>query len=474
MRTPKVLYVCHNHPEVRPGGAETYALELYRAVREAGEFDPIFLAKGGPPLSDRRPHPGTRVGPAGHDPDQYFFFTDGARYDWFYGTFHDKEVYTRDFRDFLTAHRPDVVHFQHTLALGYDMLREARNTLPEAPLVYTLHEYLPICHRHGQLVRAPDNQPCPGASPARCHECFPDISAATFFRRRHFILAHLSFVDVFLAPSRFLLERYAEWGIPREKLRLEEYGRLPARPLPVGESLRDSPTGTERGRHDRLGYFGQVTPYKGVEVLLKAMRILGEEAAGLARTPPPGPLPEAERGSKTGFAPPLLAGEGAGGEGCWRGPHLWVHGANLDMQPGPFQEEIRSLLDAARGNVTLVGRYDHGQLPRLMAGVDWVVVPSVWPENSPLVIQEAFQHGRPVICSNIGGMAEKVADGVSGLHFRAGDPTSLAATLRRAADDPGLWRRLREGIPEVHRMEEHVASLARLYHTLLRARRGQG
>ena len=56
-----------------------------------------------------------------------------------------------------------------------------------------------------------------------------------------------------------------------------------------------------------------------------------------------------------------------------------------------------------------------------MAEIDWVVVPSIWWENSPLVIQEAFLHGRPVICSDIGGMAEKVRHGVDGLHFRVGD-----------------------------------------------------
>ena len=51
-----------------------------------------------------------------------------------------------------------------------------------------------------------------------------------------------------------------------------------------------------------------------------------------------------------------------------------------------------------------------------MAEVDWVVVPSIWWENAPLVIQEAFRHRRPVICGDIGGMAEMVRDGVDGLH----------------------------------------------------------
>ena len=98
-----------------------------------------------------------------------------------------------------------------------------------------------------------------------------------------------------------------------------------------------------------------------------------------------------------------------------------------------------------------------------MSEIDWVVVPSVWWENSPLVIQEAFMQRRPVICSDIGGMAEKVTDGVDGLHFRAGDPQSLADTIERAVGTPGLWDRLRAGIGEVHPLGRHVANLTDLY-----------
>src|SRR3989449_4054162 len=127
--------------------------------------------------------------------------------------------------------------------------------------------------------------------------------------------------------------------------------------------------------------------------------------------------------------------------------HLWIHGANLDLQPVEFQRQVNELLAACKDNVTLVGRYQPESLARLMAGVDWVVVPSIWWENSPLVIQEAFLHGRPVICSDIGGMAEKVADGVNGLHFRTRDSADLAATIRRAVTTPGLWEKLRGGIP---------------------------
>ena len=106
--------------------------------------------------------------------------------------------------------------------------------------------------------------------------------------------------------------------------------------------------------------------------------------------------------------------------------HLWLHGANLELQTQEFQDEFAALHEPLRGRVTFRGPYDHDELPKLMADLHWVVVPSIWWENSPLVIQEAFFHRRPIICSDVGGMAEKVSDGVDGMHFRVGDAYSLA------------------------------------------------
>ena len=73
----------------------------------------------------------------------------------------------------------------------------------------------------------------------------------------------------------------------------------------------------------------------------------------------------------------------------------------------------------------------------MMSNVDWVVVPSRWWEGSPLVIQDAFLYGRPVICGDIGAMAEKVAHEVNGLHFAVADPWSLADAVCRAVTTPG-------------------------------------
>jgi glycosyltransferase involved in cell wall biosynthesis len=145
---------------------------------------------------------------------------------------------------------------------------------------------------------------------------------------------------------------------------------------------------------------------------------------------------------------------------------LRLHGANLEIQRPDFQESIRCLLDATATNVTDVGRYRPDELPSLMAEIDWVVVPSIWWENSPLVIQEAFAYGRPVICSDIGGMAEKVEHGVTGIHFRAGDAGSLAETVQAAVSDPSLWWELRSNLAPPHSMDEHVARLSELYRDL--------
>ena len=84
-----------------------------------------------------------------------------------------------------------------------------------------------------------------------------------------------------------------------------------------------------------------------------------------------------------------------------------------------------------------------------------------------MVIQEAFLHGRPVICSDIGGMAEKVTHGVNGLHFRAGNATDLAEIIRRAVNTPGLWEKLRAGIPKIPSIDDQVMALSEVYRTLL-------
>ena len=424
----RALFVVHNHPSLYPGGAEQYALELYEELKASSNIEPFLLARVGPTASTPvRPHPGTPLSVIGpEDPNQYLVFTDGADFDPLLLTLRDKSLYTTSFPDLLRAFAPDVVHFQHTHYLGYQLLQATRNTLPDAPLLYTLHEYWPICHRDGLMLRAKDDELCTQESPRRCNQCFPDISPATFFMRKRFIQSHLRLVDVFLAPSEFLRQRYIEWGIPESRIVFNENGRRPPRKLAAVE---------ERPVRDRFGFFGQFAPYKGSMILLEAIGVLASRIAT--------------------------------GTSAAEGSHFWLHGGNLEWRSREFQDEFKSLVEANAELVTVGGRYQSHDIPDLMASIDWVVLPSTWWENSPMVIQEAFAHGRPVICSGIGGMAEKVADGVNGLHFRVGDPIGLADVIERAAGERGMWEALRSGIPEVKTTAEDARGLEELYGRLL-------
>jgi glycosyltransferase involved in cell wall biosynthesis len=428
MAKRKVLFVCHNHPELLVGGVEMYVHDLYQALAQTSDFEPMLLARAGRPFTSTDAyHDDTPFTGVNEDPNQYLMYTDLNDFDYFYGRLTaSRKAITKSFTEFLEAHRPDVVHFQHTAYMGYDLVTMTRNALPSVPIVYSLHDYMPICHRDGQMVRAMNNQLCQEESPRRCHECFPEISPQTFFMRKRFVQSHFSLVDRIIVPSEYVKERYVDWGIPDSKMVVEPQGHVPAGE--TAEATEPDPAGPE-SRRASFGYFGQLNPYKGSDVLLEAMQILGSEFDG----------------------------------------ELWVFGANLDKQSPDFRERLEDLIGAEQGKVKFVGPYDRVDLPKLMRKIDWVVVPSIWWETGPLTVWEAFDQRRPVICSDIGGMSEKVTDGVNGLHFRTGDARDLADTMRRAAETPGLWEALRAGIPPNpgHPMAQHIQALTGLYAELL-------
>jgi glycosyltransferase involved in cell wall biosynthesis len=99
--------------------------------------------------------------------------------------------------------------------------------------------------------------------------------------------------------------------------------------------------------------------------------------------------------------------------------------------------------------------------------VDWVIVPSGWWENAPLTILESFRVGRPVISSDIGGMAEMVDHGVNGFLFRRNDSADLAQTMKKAASDKGIWEQMVASLPAVPMMSDVTARHLALYGDLV-------
>jgi glycosyltransferase involved in cell wall biosynthesis len=328
----------------------------------------------------------------------------------------DGRVVFEHFRGLLERFRPTAVHFHHYVHLGLEFIREVRKFGPDVAIIVTLHEFLAICHAQGQMLKT-NGLLCKKASPHDCHLCFPDISPQDFFMRELFVKSFFNLVDQFVCPSRFLSERYQAWGIPAEKIVVLENGQ-PAREREVPQEAQTS------GRERRFVVIGQLSRLKGTFVLLDAVRL----------------LPEAVR----------------------KKVRIELHGST-QYADNEFKTKLANELKGLEDTVRLHGPYMPEHVTGIIRGNGWVIVPSIWWENSPLVIQEAFAAGRPVICSDIGGMAEKVADGSSGFHFRVNNAADLAARIEQCAGQPELWREMCARLPQPPSIEETVDKLLALY-----------
>lgn len=411
----KVLIISHGHPQLSRGGAEMASYRLFDAMRRQPDIDCVYLAWTDDPAFRRD---GSPFRPFRGRPDEFVFYADSFspfRFSQQSATFIDW------YRRLIEQLQPDIVHFHHYYQIGVELIVVTRETRPQAKIVMTLHEFLAICHHYGQMVKIGTNELCTASSPGDCAACFPAISPDRFAVREEFIKSHFQKIDRFIAPSRLLRDRYIAWGLPAEQIELIENGMEPMRPPPP----RPLAAGERRGV---FGFFGQINPFKGLRVLLQAMD-------ALARFP----------------------------ENAAEGIRLVIHGAYLELNPPAYVAEIRALLELTAARVEFAGPYDPTELGRLMADVDWVVVPSIWWENSPVVIQEAYAHRRPVICSDIGGMAEKVRSGRDGFHFAVANPRHLANLMMRLTGDPDIWDRLQRTIQQPASIAQSLAAHLALY-----------
>ena len=98
--------------------------------------------------------------------------------------------------------------------------------------------------------------------------------------------------------------------------------------------------------------------------------------------------------------------------------------------------------------------FERDRAGEVYGGLDVLVVPSLWPENSPLVIHEAFMQGLPVVGARIGGVPGLVQHGVHGLLYDPFSIESLRACLQRLIDDRALLARLAARTPRVKSIAE--------------------
>jgi glycosyltransferase involved in cell wall biosynthesis len=438
----RILLVCHDFLPNHPSGTEIYTWQIGTALRERGHEVHVFTTDkhiGRPNLRiDLREYGGLPV----HELVNNLFYND-FRETW------DYPPAARTFGIFLDDLKPDVVHFMHLMYLSVDCVEEARKR--GLPVIFTLHDYWLQCARFGQRVHA-DKTVCHEITFERCGDCLSSfkfrqsrgeralakslaairtrtglnlapaaLRVAEIVKRRLRGAARppapggslersnersdrgvdreqavrerdgelrrrlLPHVYRFLAPSRFLRDSFLAWGIPPGQIRHSRAG-IDLRPFAGFERIP--------GDRVRVAFIGTLAPHKGPHLLLEAWSALPAEVRAKA--------------------------------------DLAIYGPKAH-NPG----YVRSLEElAARCGARMGGGLDRDAVVAALARVDLLVVPSLWYENSPLIILEALATRTPVAVTDLGGMAELVEPGVTGFRFAMGDAQDLAGVLRRAIEDP--------------------------------------
>lgn len=114
-----------------------------------------------------------------------------------------------------------------------------------------------------------------------------------------------------------------------------------------------------------------------------------------------------------------------------------------------------------------MGHFNNNMISKIFSEIDILIVPSIWPENSPLVIQEAFLARTPVIASDIGGVPELITHNVNGLLFRANDSADLYNKVELIINNPDYVENLRQNISAVKTIEENAEELEKIYSRLI-------
>jgi glycosyltransferase involved in cell wall biosynthesis len=337
---------------------------------------------------------------AGHDVHTFTRKSDEIRDEGWRGLFHGGLTVTWNvvevfrFRKFLRAIKPDIVHVHNTFPLIspaiFWVIREF------AASVLTLHNYRLFC-ASALLLR--DGAVCTrcldefSVRPALRYGCYRNSRLATLPLAQSIALHRAigtwqSRVDAYIAVTAFQRDRMIAAGLPA--------GRLHVKP----NFFSGSPVVVPWQRRSDIALFvGRLTPEKGVEYLIRGWLEMGVTA------------------------PPLrVIGE------------------------GPLRASLEQL-SKSRGptNVEFLGAVSPEIAIREVSLAKLLIVPSIWFEGFPIVLQDAFAAGTPSAVSNIGSLPTIVQDGMNGLVFEARSPKAIAELLGRVWGDQALLTRLSAG-----------------------------
>jgi glycosyltransferase involved in cell wall biosynthesis len=326
----------------------------------------------------------------------------------------------RKLRDLICDFKPDLVHI-HTLDkyLTFSALDEIRNH--SLPIVWTLHNYDMLCI-NGTFVDESTKRICEGCKERRFFKsvvkrCKKQSFGASFvcclYQYLFFCGGYHRRANVYIAPSRFLRDKFEEWGITRNKFEVI--------PNFVNAGHLESP-GNSEGAYGI--FLGRLAFEKGGDVLLNAL-------------------------AKTTSVHLRIVGDG--------------------VMRGKWQQKAREL---GLNNVEFLGHKEGGELEALITGAQFGVVPSIWYENQPFAITELFARGKPVIASKLGGMAELVRHGETGFLFEPGNVDELALYMSELANNrlktKTMGGRAAEYALDVLSPERHFEKITQIYRRLVR------
>ncbi|MFQ5706569.1 MAG: glycosyltransferase family 4 protein [bacterium] len=315
--------------------------------------------------------------------------------------------------------QPDIAHLH---MIDHQLSPSILHTLKKfnIPVIQTIHQYKLVCPNY-RLYNPKTNEICEKCLDGhfyhpvveKCHKASALAGSLIAFESYLHRLTRIyeDNIDIFHTPSHFMGEKLRAGGVGDGKVRHLFYTLKLDNYKPNFEF------------ENYVVYLGRLAQEKGVLTLLKAMQQVKDTELVII-----GDGPERKR--------------------------LQDYALRQDLQ-----------------HVQFVGSKGGEELRRLVQNCKFLIVPSEWYDNSPLVIYEAFAYGKPVIGSQLGGIPELIDDGKNGLIFQAGNVDELAEKISALASDSDLisafGRQARSKAEGVFDPEYHYRQIHQWYTELL-------